>query len=77
MSVNFLYYCSLLFRHYHVISHVMFYRQCHSWLEEVNTTSSQQSATSPAVIDKHFVSGVHLGVGVFNVVRGVFVIITI
>jgi len=49
------------------------FRQCHSWLEDVRTTSSQQSTTSPTVIDKHFVSGVHLGVGVFNVVRSVFV----
>jgi len=52
---------------------MLHFRQCHSWLEEVSTTSSQQSATSPAVVDKHFVSGVHLGVGVFNVVRSVFV----
>lgn len=42
------------------------FKQCHNWIEEVTSSLSSQPLTSP--IDKHFVSGIHLGVGVFNVV---------
>ena len=57
--------------HCFVYSHVIFpafvlYRQCHSWVEEVTSSLSSQPLASP--VDKHFVSGIHLGVGVFNVV---------